>query len=58
MTNDQIRDMVMKLVNELDYDIWKELQPDLAEDPEAAECLVRRMVGIARRHMSDARKKS
>ena len=55
MTNDKIEKMVMAIVNELDYDKWKELQPDLAEDPEEAAATVAKLVQIARTHMWKAR---
>lgn len=53
MTDPQIKAMILDLVQHLDYDLSKELNPSLAEEPEFAEDLMSSLVDIAQAHLSD-----
>lgn len=48
MTEKQIRLMIKQIIGEVDYDASKFYEPDLSEDPEAAEQSMKRLVKIVR----------
>jgi len=54
MSNDQLEEIIMDLVNELDYDIAKSLDPDTAEDPDEARGTMSRLVQILRNGLNDS----
>lgn len=49
MTDAQLRAMILALLGEADYDLAKHFDPELSEDPDAAEEQMQRMIDIARR---------
>lgn len=51
MSDDKIRAMVLELVREVDYDIWKEYELDDPDD--WVEPSLDRMVEIVKKHMRD-----
>ena len=53
MTDSQIKAMILDLVQHLDYDLSKQLDPRFAEEPEFAEELMSSLVDIAQAHLTD-----
>lgn len=51
MKESAIRTMLRDLVNELDYDLAKSLDPKLAEDPEMAKEEMAKLEKIVRKHL-------
>lgn len=51
MTNEQIEKMLLQVINELDYDLYKFFDPELSEDPEESEELMERLVEIVKKHI-------
>jgi len=49
-----IRDMILSLVNELDYDLAKTLDPKCAEDPDESRQTMLRLIAIVRKHLAKA----
>jgi hypothetical protein len=58
MTRDQIKEMILDIVNQLDYDIGKSLDPDFAEDPEYAVEKLDELITCAQTHIKRANKKN
>lgn len=52
MNNSDLWAMILDLVEELDYDLYKALLPELAEDPEFLETQKERLILIARKHLT------
>jgi len=44
--------VVLDLVNEIDYDIYKDLDPDLAEDPQYSKERLKMLVSVLRLSLS------
>ena len=51
MDRDQIKDMIIEILTEADYDLAKSLTPELSEDPEAAEEEMDVLIYIAETHI-------
>ena len=49
--------MVLDIIAEVDYDIWKGFDPKLSEDPEYAEEALNRLIDMAEKHINKASKK-
>jgi hypothetical protein len=58
MTRDQIKEMILDIVNQLDYDIGKSLDPDFAEDPEYAVEELDNLIICAETHIKRAIEKN
>ena len=43
--------MIMELIEDVDYDIAKSLNPDTAEDPDEAEESMASLVAIVKKHL-------
>jgi hypothetical protein len=56
MQSKKARQMIMKIIERLDYDIYKSFLPDMCEDPEASEELMADMVEIVKRFTAPPRK--
>jgi hypothetical protein len=52
LSDDKLREIVMDLMKEADYDLYKSLVPETAEDPEAAEERVNDLKEILRKHLT------
>jgi hypothetical protein len=46
MIRDQIKQMILDIIAEVDYDVAKSLDPETAEDPEYAEVELERLIDI------------
>jgi hypothetical protein len=57
MTPKQIEDMLLDVIKELDYDIWKSCMPEFAEEPEEALKTMTALVKVAQKHLKKAAKK-
>lgn len=53
MSDDKLEEIIMDLVSEIDYDIYKSLDPDTAEDPDEARETMGRLVQILREGLDD-----
>lgn len=51
-SREKLKALVLDLVSELDYDLYKSLRPELAEDPEEAKILLETLIDIADRHIN------
>ncbi len=51
MNGKQIRAMLSEIVQEVDYDIWKELFPNDANEEEIDEVDIASLVEIVKRHL-------
>ncbi len=48
MTDDKIREVILKVIRNVDYDIYKHYLPECSEEPEEAEEDMQRMIGMVR----------
>lgn len=51
LTDKQIRKMILNLIEEIDYDIWKSFDPKLSEDPDDIEDKMNNLIIIAKKHL-------
>ena len=54
MNREQIKAMVLGVITSYDYDAYKSLVPELAEEPEFAEQALDEMIDIAESHINEA----
>ena len=52
MTRDEIERMVLDIIEADDYDLYKSLVPELAEDPDDAEDFLDQLVSVASAHIN------
>jgi hypothetical protein len=51
MNKEIIQEMILALIQEIDYDHYKFLIPELSEDPEAAEEKMKKLISIAEKYV-------
>ena len=51
MTEQEIEAMILALMCEADYDLYKSLKPELAEDPESAQHQMEALKAIVLAHL-------
>jgi len=56
MTRDQIKDMIMAILGQADYDLMKSYDPETAEEPEYAESEMEHLIDLAEKHVKKANK--
>jgi len=54
MTDEQIEKMVLELISEIDYDIYKGYLPNFSEEPDEIPQRMAALVAIVKKHMSNA----
>jgi len=54
MNDVKIRAMVLELLKQADYDLWKAFNPATSEEPELMEYELSLLVQIARKHLNKA----
>jgi hypothetical protein len=57
MTPSQIKNMILDLFNEIDYDIAKQYVFETAEEPEYVEANLQRLLDIVDKHLNPKPKK-
>lgn len=53
MTRTEIEAMVLDIIEAADYDLYKSLIPELAEDPDDAEDFLAQLVDVASAHIKN-----
>jgi hypothetical protein len=51
MSETKMRKMLLEIVKEVDYDIWKNYIPETAEEPELAEERLNDLVSITKKYI-------
>lgn len=51
MSDEKLRDMILAILGEADYDLAKHFDPETSEDIEDAEITMKRLIKIARKHL-------
>ena len=57
MTRARIKEMIMNLLGEVDYDIMKSYLPNCSEDPEGSAEHMEEMIDLVERHLTGDRDK-
>jgi len=57
MTRDEIKDMIMVILGQADYDLMKAYDPETAEEPEYAEGQMERLIDTVEEHLKKLEKK-
>lgn len=47
----QIKEMIMDLLGQIDYDMMKSFDPETAEEPEQAEKSMDKLVALVQKHL-------
>ena len=58
MTRKEIRELIMVILGQVDYDIMKSYDPETAEEPEYAEESMERVIDVVEKHLKKAEKKT
>ncbi len=56
LTKKQIKELILLIVNEVDYDIYKSLDPEYAEEPEYAKEEMKRIIKTVEEHFKKLQK--
>lgn len=51
MTRIQIKEMIISLLGQVDYDLMKSYKPETAEDPEYAEECMEKLIDLVASHL-------
>jgi hypothetical protein len=51
MTRDEIKDLIMVILGQADYDLMKAYDPETAEEPEYAESEMERLIDTVETHL-------
>lgn len=51
MNDDEIKMMILNIVQEIDYDIYKDFMPECSEDPDGIEERMESLVEIVKKHL-------
>ncbi len=54
MTDEQIKAMILEVIQEVDYDTYKNFLPECSEDPEYAEEEMTTLIDIVKKHLDNA----
>lgn len=57
MTRDEIKDLIMAILGQADYDLMKAFDPETAEEPEYAESEMERLIDTVEEHLKKLEKK-
>jgi len=52
-TNEEIRAFLLKLICEVDYDIYKSYLPEMSEDPEMMEADMKKLIGMVQEVLNE-----
>lgn len=58
MNKQQIREMIMDILGQADYDLAKSYDPETAEEPEYAEKKMQKLVCLAEKHFKNAKNRN
>jgi len=53
MKDKEIREMVLEIIKEVDYDIWKSYLPHFSEDPKMSEKEIQNLIEIAKKYINE-----
>ena len=53
MEDQEIREMVLEIIKEVDYDIWKSYLLEFSEDPEMSEEEIESLIEIAKKYIKN-----
>jgi hypothetical protein len=56
MTREQIKEMIMDLLGQVDYDIMKSYLPECSEDPEGSAESMERLIDLCKKHIKGSKK--
>lgn len=57
MTRDEIKDLIMVILGQADYDLMKAYDPETAEEPDYAESEMERLIDTVDSHLKKSEKK-
>lgn len=57
MTRNEIKDLIMVILGQADYDLMKAYDPETAEEPEYAESEMERLIDTVEEHLKKLEKK-
>lgn len=52
MTRDEIKELIMVILGQADYDLMKAFDPETAEEPEYAESEMERLIDTVENHLN------
>ena len=52
MNRDEIKEMILDIINTVDYDIYKSMLPELSEDPDHAVQKMETLIDIVEKYLS------
>ena len=58
MTRNEIKDLIMVILGQADYDLMKAYDPETAEEPEYAESEMERLIDTVEEHLKKKTKKT
>ena len=57
MTRDEIKDLIMVILGQADYDLYKSFLPECAEEPEYSAAELERLIDTVEKHLKKLDKK-
>lgn len=57
MTRDEIKDLIMVILGQADYDLYKSFLPECAEEPEYSAAELERLIDTVEEHLKKLEKK-
>lgn len=51
MSDDQVKAMILEVIENVDYDIYKSFLPECSEDPEESEEEMEKLIAVCRKHL-------